>query len=477
LLALWFIPWSVEAQEVLSLRYTDRPEQVQVLLLTDSQGRPYIPLVDAAKFYGVNLDFDSQTGRITLSKGAIQAKLVLYQSLFLATDPTESFLIDPVELISGQLAITPESAEDLFQVVLDQDVQFLPDQKTFLVGFVPDDEGTPGSETPTPTVLAENPPPILPTETPTVSEENFLASTQPTLTPTPEVSAQPSPVITIVVENPPSALSPETTVGSPSSASSGDALENIEELPEDSQAENEEESSNAGPGDQVRRIIIDPGHGGVDRGATGYDGSYFEKQATLSIARKVAALLQQHPGLEVFLTRDGDYYISLKYRTTFANRHKADLFVSIHCNSNPNRGSSAHGTEIYVYSNKASNVYAAVAAVRENDKRDYLDLTLNDLYNRGFRKRSFDLANLIHDRIQGSLRQHMRKIDTAPFYVLARVNMPSILIETAFISNPSEEQKLENDSWQDRMAQAIAGGILDYKRRVEGNGDHPQAGL
>jgi N-acetylmuramoyl-L-alanine amidase len=133
----------------------------------------------------------------------------------------------------------------------------------------------------------------------------------------------------------------------------------------------------------IRRIIIDPGHGGKDYGASGFDKRYFEKQATLDIAKKVVRLLQKDPNLQIFMTRTSDYYITLKYRTDFANTRNADLFVSIHCNSNPR--SKASGTETYVYGARASNQVAAYQASRENGRNDYKEFILNDLLHNGFR--------------------------------------------------------------------------------------------
>ena len=179
----------------------------------------------------------------------------------------------------------------------------------------------------------------------------------------------------------------------------------------------------------------------------------------------LGVLLAGKEGLEIFMTRSGDYYITLKYRTEFANRHNAGPFVSIHCNSNPR--AEAHGREIFVYSAKASNKEAEVAAVRENANQDFLNFTLSDLRHSKYNVLSQTLAEKIEERMQQGFGHRDRRIQKAPFYVLARVDMPSILIETAFISNHDEEQKLKDSQWKERMAQAIADGILDYKEKVE----------
>jgi N-acetylmuramoyl-L-alanine amidase len=197
---------------------------------------------------------------------------------------------------------------------------------------------------------------------------------------------------------------------------------------------------------------------------------------TLDIAKRVADYLKEEPrdqGLEVLMTRTGDYYITLKYRTDFANSHNADLFVSIHCNSNPRE--VAHGTEIYCYGSKASNKLAAVAAVRENSGTDYMDYTFADLRTNRYKFRSSSLAEFVESSIREKMGQHFRNIQRAPFYVLAHADMPSILVETAFISNQQEENKLRDPYWRDKMAKAIAEGIIAYKDGLEEMGENQQA--
>jgi N-acetylmuramoyl-L-alanine amidase len=224
---------------------------------------------------------------------------------------------------------------------------------------------------------------------------------------------------------------------------------------------------------QVRRIVIDPGHGGRDIGARGYDRKFCEKIATLDIAKRVAKILGSDANLDVFMTRDRDKYITLKYRTDFANQHKADLFVSIHCNSNPR--SLATGTETYVYSARPSNKLAAVAAVAENEGRIDLAAWFAELHNQRYTGNSYALAREVDDRIKGRLKQKLRRVQKAPFYVLRQVDMPAILVETAFISNKAEEVKLKDPYWREQIAKAIADGILVYRDLVGGKGDNQQA--
>ena len=233
-----------------------------------------------------------------------------------------------------------------------------------------------------------------------------------------------------------------------------------------------EEEPNAKQIYQVKRIVIDAGHGGMDGGALGYAGKLKEKDVALDIARRVARILSGNRSLNVLMTRKSDHYISLKYRTDFANARNADLFVSIHCNSNPH--SLATGTETYVYSSKASNKVAAVAAVRENAGEDTSNI-LSALTHRIYNGLSFLLAQEVERRIRDRLGLSIRRVQQAPFYVLARVDMPSILIETAFLSNRSEETKMADPAWRDKIAQAIADGIFAYKERVEASIENREA--
>lgn len=217
---------------------------------------------------------------------------------------------------------------------------------------------------------------------------------------------------------------------------------------------------------RVSKVVVDAGHGGHDVGAKGAGGRFFEKEANLDIALRVQRYLEKEKDLEVLMTREKDVFVSLKDRVAFANRQGADLFVSIHCNANRNR--NVTGTETYVYSSKASTEEAARAAARENREQDFLDFIQADLRHQAYRARSFLLAEKVDARIRDQLGQKIRRIEQAPFYVLARVDMPSVLIETAFISNPDEEKKLRSASWRDKMAKVIAEGILAYKKHVEG---------
>ena len=424
-LILFIFPGSLSAEESVALKYTYRPEMSQVSVLHDIKGKAYLPLYDAAQFYGVQMTFDSQTRRITLTKGKSRVKLVLSQPVFLMVDPEASYPIEPAEVVAGQVGITPESAEDILGALLNISVRYENDQQSLVAGGVKLDE---------------------------IKKEIIEAKLQKSII----TQAPSAPLTTVPMMTP-----------SPSAENlSGKEGENLEQVRPQTRPLVPTKEENVAPSSQdyqVRRVVIDPGHGGRDSGAKGFTRKYFEKQATLDIAKKVEEILKQDGNIEVLLTRNTDKFISLKYRTDFANRHNADLFVSIHCNSNPR--SLATGTETYYYGNKPSNKLAAVAAVSEGTIDDALAL-LADLGQRFYGKRSEKLAEEVDSRIGERLKQHIRRPQKGPFYVLRQVDMPSILIETAFISNKTEEIKLRDPYWRDQIAKAIAEGILAYRDEV-----------
>ncbi len=445
LLILALGTFSRAGDDSVALQYTYRADQGSVSLLKDQNGKRYVPLMDAAKFYGIDVAFDAQTRKILLKKGNRTVKIILSQPVFLLMNPSASAPIDPVEVISGQLAVPIESIGDILSGVLNINVRYLSDSQTVMVGGVSDNEIRQEILTQAQSL------------TPTPGTKLVLMAV-PTATPAMVVEAPPTATPQLVIEAPSALVTPTETVDSEDQDETPAPIPGKDELPP---------SKNVY---QVRRIIIDAGHGGVDNGARGYDKRYTEKQATLDIAKRVAGILNKQNDLDVFLTRTADYYITLKYRTTFANEHNGDLFVSIHCNANPN--TEAYGTETYFYSTKASNQAAEVAAVHENGDGDAIDSILNSLHNQAYRLRSFELAKLVDAHIRERMGQHIRRIQQAPFYVLARVNMPSILVETAFITNPKEEEKLKDEDWRDKIAHAIADGILAYRdemKKVEGS--------
>jgi N-acetylmuramoyl-L-alanine amidase len=218
-------------------------------------------------------------------------------------------------------------------------------------------------------------------------------------------------------------------------------------------------------------IAIDAGHGGEDPGAIGRRHTR-EKDVTLAIARRLAALVQQEPGMRPVLIRDGDYYIGLRQRIQKARKNKADLFISIHADSFRNH--QASGSSVYVLSRRgASSEMARVLAERENaadlvggvsldDKDDTLREVLLDLSQTATQEASFQVADSMLDELEQVGRTHKESVQKAGFVVLKSPDIPSLLVETAFISNPVEERKLRDPAHQQRLAQAMLRGIRDY---------------
>lgn len=223
----------------------------------------------------------------------------------------------------------------------------------------------------------------------------------------------------------------------------------------------------------VKKIVLDPGHGGKDKGATS-PHNIFEKDITLAVAKELKAVLEAEIGCEVVLTRTRDRYLSLEERTAIANAQRADLFVSIHTNANENR--SLHGTETYFLNLSKDKESARVAAFENatsTKKLSDLETILHDLMLNTKINESARLAGQVQSQLVGKLQAQYDGIrdlgiKQAPFYVLLGAEMPSILIETAFITNPREERLLKDRKFQENLARAIAGGIESYIQRMKG---------
>jgi N-acetylmuramoyl-L-alanine amidase len=218
-------------------------------------------------------------------------------------------------------------------------------------------------------------------------------------------------------------------------------------------------------------IAIDAGHGGEDPGARGANGS-FEKHITLSIAKKLKALIDAEPNMRGVLTRDGDYFIPLHGRVVKARKVNADLFVSIHADAFTRP--EARGSSVFALSERgATSASARYLAKKENesdliggvsldDKDPYLARTLLDLSQTATINDSLKLGKAVLGHIGEINTLHKRSVEQAGFAVLKSPDIPSILVETAFISNPEEERKLNDDAYQDRLANAILSGIKRY---------------
>lgn len=224
--------------------------------------------------------------------------------------------------------------------------------------------------------------------------------------------------------------------------------------------------------DGIKLIVIDAGHGGRDPGAVGKSKTR-EKDVTLPMAKKLAAALRKALGCKVLLTRSDDRYMNLHSRTAYANKVGADLFISLHANASTNR--NAYGLETY-YLNLSKNNQAAEVAARENgtslEEVSNLEAILFDLMANAKINESSRLAA----EIQQAMIQHLKPkfslikdlgVRQGPFHVLLGATMPSVLVETAFISNGREEKRLKSRPYQERVAQAIVKGVVKYNETIE----------
>ena len=217
-------------------------------------------------------------------------------------------------------------------------------------------------------------------------------------------------------------------------------------------------------GRRIRTIVIDPGHGGEDPGAHGPHGVR-EKDVCLAIALRVKAALAGQPDLTVLLTRDSDVFIPLRGRTEFANKADADLFVSIHNNASPDPDS--HGSQVFFYDSQTSDRAAADLVSRENENGDSLEVLLTDLAKSVVRDQSIRMARDVQADLGTAIKLKRRSVSYAPFFVLARTKMPAILVEVAFITNPSEERLLKNQAFQQKVAESLASGLVDYRQQMD----------
>ena len=218
-------------------------------------------------------------------------------------------------------------------------------------------------------------------------------------------------------------------------------------------------------------VVLDAGHGGEDPGAIGRGGSY-EKNVTLSIARRLKRKIDAEPGMRAVLTRDGDYFVPLHQRVTRARRVRADLFVSIHADAFVRP--EANGSSVYVLSERgASSSAARWLAQKENDadlvggvnlaRQDgHIARTLLDLSQTATINDSFKLGRAMLGELGSINRLHKPEVEQAGFAVLRAPDIPSVLVETAFISNPQEERRLNDEAYQDKMATALMRGIKRY---------------
>ena len=218
-------------------------------------------------------------------------------------------------------------------------------------------------------------------------------------------------------------------------------------------------------------IAVDAGHGGEDPGARGRRGTY-EKNVTMTIARRLKSLIDAEPNMRALLTRNGDYFIKLDARVEKARLVKADLFVSVHADSfvKPH----ARGSSVFALSERgATSITAQQLAKRENEadliggvnlknKDRYLSMTIADLSLTAQISDSLKLARAVLGELGGVNSLHRGRVEQAGFAVLKAPDIPSILVETAFISNPDEERRLNDEAYQEKISRAILRGVKSY---------------
>ena len=220
-------------------------------------------------------------------------------------------------------------------------------------------------------------------------------------------------------------------------------------------------------------IAIDPGHGGDDPGAHGPHGTE-EKKVTFAMAKKLEALINAQPGMKAVMVRKGDYYVGLRDRMKIARTAKADLFVSIHADAF--QDSEVKGASVYTLSTSGASSEAArwladsanasdLVGVSLNDKEDVLASVLLDLSQTATQEASVNVANHVLKSFDNISELHKDSVQKAGFLVLKSPDIPSILVETAFISNASEEQNLLSNQYQSKVASAIFKGVLSYFRQ------------
>ncbi|MDA0275376.1 MAG: N-acetylmuramoyl-L-alanine amidase [Proteobacteria bacterium] len=225
---------------------------------------------------------------------------------------------------------------------------------------------------------------------------------------------------------------------------------------------------------RLATIVIDPGHGGEDPGALGRLGSR-EKDITLTISRRLKAMIDEEPGMRAVLTRDGDYSLALQARVDKARKVRADLFVSVHADAflKPR----ARGSSVFALSERRATSEAAKWLARKENEADLVGGVNLDVKDRILAQTLLDLsqtATIDHSlklghAVLGELGQintlHKPRVEQASFAVLKSPDVPSILVETAFISNPEEEKRLNDEAYQEKMARAILAGIKRYLAR------------
>lgn len=221
-------------------------------------------------------------------------------------------------------------------------------------------------------------------------------------------------------------------------------------------------------------VVIDPGHGGKDPGAIGQNKTR-EKDVVLAIGKKLRDRINKEPGMRAVMTRDSDRFIPLRERVLIAKRQKADMFISIHADAALNR--SAWGASVYVLSTKGASSEAArllaekenrsdiIAGVKMSDKDNAIASMLLDISQDATIEASYELGAQILTQLQRDTKLHKQNVERANFAVLKAPDIPSVLVETGFISNPDDEKKLKNASHQNRLADDMMKGVRAYFKK------------
>ena len=222
----------------------------------------------------------------------------------------------------------------------------------------------------------------------------------------------------------------------------------------------------------VRTIVIDPGHGGDEEGTRSASG-VLEKDLVLDVARRLRSMLDARLGVRVLLTRDDDRVVPHDERASIANNNKADLFISLHANSSPNRG--ARGAEVFYLSLDGLGAEARKMAESPESKpvpvlgggsRD-IDLILWDMAQARHLNESAAFAVLVEEELRRRVEMSPNPVQQAPFRVLVAANMPAVLVEMGFLSNPEQESQLTSDDFKNRIVQSLFDAVVRYRSRIE----------
>jgi len=232
------------------------------------------------------------------------------------------------------------------------------------------------------------------------------------------------------------------------------------------------------PATGVRTIVIDPGHGGDELGAQGSHGT-IEKDITLSVARRLRTLIESRLGLRVFLTRDDDRTMSLDDRSAYANSQKADVFISVHANAAVRP--AMKGAEVYYLTIDRADAEARRMAESSDAQLPTLgggtrtiDLILWETAQARYLEQSNALATIVERALRARVPMSPRAVQQAPFRVLVGANMPAVLVEIGYLSNPDQEQAVASGSYQDLVAQALVDAIVQFRDLVERPGSSRQ---